>query len=354
MKTFAIFDWLDFHSFKKGLIMSFTWLRTQQRLAAAIVVALGLPAVSACAGSSPASTPLPAGVSVGHSTGVKPSNGSGYTFITVDDPADPTTEVLGINNLSKLCGYYGNPSIGFVARPPYAPTKFIKEIFPGAVDTIVTSINNEDTIAGWYQTAKNGIYGFTEWQGIWNSYQDPHERNGGPGQVTKLLGLSDGGLAVGYYVENGTDHSVELYLATGKFQGIQPPGATSSAAAGINGKGDVVGWLTLASGTTEGWLLKGGQFTLFTYPAALETLPSSINWSDDIAGSYEDASSNTHGFALVDLLSSPEWTEIDDPTAAGGETVVAGINNHHTLAGYYEMPSGTINGFVATLDKGGS
>ena len=104
--------------------MSFTCLRTQQRLAAAMVVALGLPAISACAGSSPASTPLPAGVSAVHSA--SKTSGSGYSFQTINAPADPTTEVLGINNLSKLCGYYGNPSIGFVARPPYAPTKFIK------------------------------------------------------------------------------------------------------------------------------------------------------------------------------------------------------------------------------------
>ena len=121
------------------------------------------------------------------------------------------------------------------------------------------------------------------------------------GQVTKLLGLSDGGLAVGYYVENGTDHSFELYLATGKFQGIQPPGAKSSAATGINGKGDIVGWLTLASGATESWLLKGGRLLLFQYPAAARNAGDDASTGPTISSApIEDASSNTHGFVLVD------------------------------------------------------
>ncbi|MFZ0682218.1 MAG: hypothetical protein WAM84_04970 [Candidatus Cybelea sp.] len=331
--------------------MSFTCLPMQQRFAAAIVVALALPAISACAGSSLASAPLPSGASAAHARIIEAS-GSGYTFQTVNDPADPTTEVLGINNLNKLCGYYGDPNVGFVTRNSYA--NFTKEVFPGAQDTVVTSINNQHTIAGWYTAAKLGTKGFTEWNGIWTNYKDNHERNIGANQVTKLLGLSDGGLAVGYYVDGGVDHAILLYLATGKFKDIDPPGATSSEATGINGKGDIVGWLTLASGVTEGWLLKGGQFTLFQYPAALETQPTALDWTDDIVGSYEDASSNTHGFVLNNPLTSQVWTEIDDPSASGGETVVASINNHHTLAGYYQAPSGSINGFVATSGRSGN
>ncbi len=333
--------------------MSFTCLRTKQRLGAALVVALGLPAVSACAGSSPASTPIPAGVSVAHPTAVN-NGGSGYNFQTINAPADPTTEILGLNNLSKIVGYYGNPNVGFVARPPYEPTKFRKEVYPGAQSTVVTSINNMNTIAGWYQNSEGGIYGFTEWQGIWTKYQDNHELHGGSAQITKLLGISDGSLAVGYYVDAGADHATYLTLTTGKFKDIHVPGATSSAATGINGKGDVVGWATIASGVTEGWLLKGGQFTFFQYPAATATQPAAIDWTDDIAGSYEDASSNTHGFVLVNPLASQAWTEIDDPSADGGETVVTGINNHSTLTGYYQPPSGSINGFLAALKGSGN
>ena len=334
--------------------MSFTTLQTQ-RFCAAIIIAISLPAVSACAGSSSASNPIPAGVAATHSTGVSPNgSGSGYDFKTINDPSDPTTEILGTNTLSKLCEFYGVPNIGFVVRPPYTPTKFIKEIYPGAAGTVVAGINNTDTIAGWYQDPDGAIYGFTEWQGIWTKYQDPHELHGGDAQVTELLGLSDDDLAVGFDQDSTKlDHSFELTLSTGQFQAIKPPNAKSSAATGINGKGDIVGWLTLASGNTEGWLLKGGQFTIFEYPGAPVTQARALDWNDDIVGSYQDASGNTHGFLLTDPLASQSWKSIDDPSANGGETIIAGINNHHSMVGYYAPPSGNINGFMATTDQNG-
>jgi hypothetical protein len=326
--------------------MSFTCLWAPRRLGAAIVVALGLPAISACSGSSQMANAIPAAVSVRHDAGAKPN--SAFNFTTINDPADPTTEILGINNLGKICGYYGSPSVGFVARPPYSTNKFKKELYPGATDTVVTSINNTNVIAGWYEDAKGRIWGFTEWQGIWTKYQNNHLLNAP--QYTKLLGLSDDDLAVGYYQLNGVDHSFELNLTTGKFQTIKPPSAQSSAATGINGKGDIVGWLTLASGATEGWLLKDGIFTEFAYPAESQTQPTAINWSDDIVGSFVDTSGNTHGFVLTDVLTTQIWTQIDDPSGNG--TVVTSVNNHHLMTGFYQDASGNVDGFLATPNGG--
>jgi hypothetical protein len=275
--------------------------------------------------------------------GVSPKT-SAFTFATIDAPSGPPTEILGINNLSKLCGFYGDPSVGFTVRPPYEAKQFFKLLFPGAADTVVTSINNTNVVAGWFEDAKGGIFGFTRWEGIWTEYQDNHLLH--QPQYTKILGLSDDELAVGYYELKKIDHSFELNLVTGKFQTIAPPNAKSSAATGINGKGDIVGWLTLANGTTEGWLLKGGLFTVFAYPAAAETQAASLDWSDDIVGSFQDASGNTHGFLLTDVLKVQTWTQIDDPDASG-QTVVTGINNHHTMVGYYNDSSGSFSGFSA-------
>jgi len=329
--------------------MSFLSLGAQKRLGAAIVVALGLPAISACGGSSPTGGPISSGASATHDTGTTPS--SAFTFKTIDDAAEPTTEILGINNLNELCGFSDDPSTGFTGPVPSDATKFNKELYPGAADTIVTSINNTNGIAGWYEDAKGGIFGFTEWEGMWTKYQDPHLLGRPP--YTKFLGLSDDGVVVGYYQENSVDHSFEMNVATGKFQGIDPPNAKSSAATGINGQGDVVGWLTLASGATEGWLLKGGLFTEFAYPAAVETQAAGVDWSDEIVGSFEDASGNTHGFLLTDVLTVEHWTQIDDPSATG-DTVVTSVNNHRSIAGYYQDAAGKIDGFSATSSKGGN
>ncbi|MGA2760265.1 MAG: hypothetical protein ABSF08_08115 [Candidatus Cybelea sp.] len=270
---------------------------------------------------------------------------SPYGFTTIDAPFGTPTEILGINNLSRLCGFYGDPEVGFTVRPPYSAKRFVKEAYPGATDTVVTSINNTDVFAGWYQDSKGGIFGFTQWEGIWTKYQDNHLLH--EPQYTELLGLSDDDLAVGFYRLSGIDHSFELNLTTGKFQGIQPPNAKSSAATGINGKGDIVGWLTLGNGTTEGWLLKGGTFTVFAYPSAAQTQPTALDWTDDVVGSFQDASGNTHGFVLDAPLSTQNWTQVDDPIAVG-PTVVTGVNNHHTLVGYYQDSGGNMNGFLAT------
>jgi hypothetical protein len=238
-----------------------------------------------------------------------------------------------------------------VVHPNYQSKNFFKEDYPGAVDTVVTCLNNTKVIAGWYRHAGGQIYGFTEWENIWTSYKDPHTR-GLSVQDTQILGIMDDGLAVGFWQDDsGIDHPFELNDTTGGFAGISPPGATSAEATAISGKGDVVGWLINASGGYEGWLLKGGHFTEFTYPGGTQTQPLGINWSDDIVGSYVDSSGNTHGFILTNPLTTQEWQKVDEPNA-GGLTVITNVNNYHTMTGYYEDDSGDINGFLATLASG--
>jgi hypothetical protein len=324
---------------RDGVLFCFT-------LGAAAVAAIGIPAISACASSSATATRTPFGVPMVRDAGTKPS--PKFTFKTIDDPADPTTEVLGIDNSGNLCGFHDHPSLGFTVRPSYNAKKFSDELYPGATDTVVTSINGTTGIAGWYENAEGGIFGFTEREGVWTKYQDPHLVN--RPAYTKLLGFSGGDVAVGYYEEDSVDHGFELNLATGKFQGVDPPNAKSSAATGVNGQGGIVGWLTLASGATEGWLLKGGLFTEFAYPAAVETQPAGVDGSDDIAGSYEDAGGNTHGFLLTDVQTVQSWRQIDDPRASG-ETIVTSVNNLRSMAGYYQDASGNIDGFVAVSQR---
>jgi probable HAF family extracellular repeat protein len=282
-----------------------------------------------------------------------PSLQSNFTFTTLDDPASTTfTRLLGLNNLGKLCGYYstevsGYPSTGLLVYKGYQQQNFRKEKYPSAVSTVVTTLNNAEMIAGWYVSARNPawIFGFTEEHGVWNSYRDVQLRKSHTSNVTKLLGLSDSGLAVGYYTDDAAiNHPFELELATQKFHGISPPSAVSAVASGINGKGDVVGYLTLANGATKGFLYKGFSFTEFAYPAAVSTQALSLTWNDDIVGLYVDASGNTHGFVLSQVLTSPQWQSVDEDDAVGA-TVITGVNNHHVIVGYYVAADGSNNGF---------
>jgi hypothetical protein len=283
------------------------------------------------------------------------ANSSPYSFQTIDDPANPGTRILGINNQGKLVGSYGSgtgsdPYVGLVVHPPYQAKNFFKEIYPYAIDTVVTCLSNTKIIAGWYEESGGQIFGFTESGNIFSSYKNPHTR-GLALQETEILGIMDQGLAVGFWQDDsGVDHAFELNLTTAKFAGISPPGAVSAAATGINGKDDVVGWLINSDKQYEGWLLKGGHYTEFAYANGTQTKPSAINWSDDIVGSYVDAHGNTHGFVLTDALTNPVWAQIDEPNATG-YTAIGSVNNYHTLVGYYEDSTGAVNGFLATFNS---
>ena len=321
--------------------------RALRRLGAAIMI-IGVPALSACSGPSPTLSALPSQASL-----PRPAAHRAYlefTYRTLNDPEDATTEILGINNLAKICGFYGTPNTGFSARTPYE--HFQKLDYPSAADTVITAVNNDGLTAGWYKDSKGRIFGLTYAKGIWQSYQDPKLLLTGKA-YTELLGLEDGGLAVGFYQDkSNVDHAFEMNTLTAQFHAISPPDAIASAATGINGKGDVVGWLTLSNGTTQSWLLKGGQFTEFAYPKATVTEATSVNWADDIVGFFEGRGGEKHGFLLTNPLTSQSWQEVDEPLA-DGLTVVTGINNHHVMVGYYKDAKKDIDGFTATETTAG-
>src|SRR5260370_21845586 len=73
-----------------------------------------------------------------------------FSFQTVIDPADVAfTQLLGINNASKIAGYFGDgtvvPNNGFTLM---LPNNFTPENFPGSVQTQVVGINNPGETVG--------------------------------------------------------------------------------------------------------------------------------------------------------------------------------------------------------------
>lgn len=332
--------------------MPYSLLQVGKRALTIAAYAAFVSAIAACSGpSSVAYSPtvfkganLPSGV----------PRATEYSFKTLDNPDDPSfNELLAINNLGKIGGYYGsgsknNPSVGYVVRK-YGNSHYRTKRYPGATNTVVTGVNNQNDISGYYVSpTTGGTFGFIETSdGIWNSYKEPHTR--GSYNITELLGLSDAGLGVGFYADpNQHRHAFELIQTTGQFHGISPPGALSAVATGINSKGDIVGYYTRSNGASQSFLLKGGVYTEFVYKGAKATEARSINWEDDIAGDYVDSSGNTHGFVLENVLATPQWiAPIDDPQA-NGQTTVVGIENHHHLVGYYVDAAGNTHGFLAS------
>jgi hypothetical protein len=335
--------------------MSYSLLGARKRRVAAALLTLCVATLAACSGSSPVGPSTPAS-----SAGLAPTShrdrGSGYTYtyMTIDNPNDPSYTILtGINNEDKISGYYGtgtkaDPNHGFILYEPYGSGNFFTEDFPNAVQTQVWALNNKKSIAGFYIDQHGWIFGFSQTNDIWTSYKDPKLRHG-TSNVTELLGLDDAGLAVGFYTDSkAVNHGFELDQATGRYHSVIPPGVLSVIATGINGKGDICGYATVASGATVIWMLKGGTYTIYAHPSSLVTKAYAINWQDQIVGSYVDLSGATHGFILTNPLTSQQWTTIDEPNAAG-TTVVTSIEDHRNMVGYYVDGSGNTNGFLGTF-----
>jgi hypothetical protein len=290
------------------------------------ISALGLlPALSACGGVAPLGTPSPL---------VRAAGASGCA--TVNGPKGSTyNEFLGINNRTEIVGYAGG-----VGSYEFHPGNQVEiERYPGSVNTELTSLNNQNVVAGWYEDTNGKIFGLTEWQGVWTTYLDPHAGD----RATRIRGINDSTDIVGYYENReGVDHAFASRAAR-KFRTLFRSSKNSVATA-INDRGQIVGWETVASGATEGWLLEGKRFTNLVYPGAVLTQPLGTNGSDEIVGSYEDTSGNTHGFILTKPLIAPHWQEFDEPHASG-ETILSGISDRDDLVGYYRNGAGRIVAF---------
>lgn len=329
-------------------------------LRGALALGAFAPSLAGCGASfTPLSSPAPL---TSIDAGIHRRTSSSWTFSTLNNPDEREYSTLsGITNLGKISGYTGDgsskhPHRGFIVTD-YGNASFRGVNFPGGHDTLATSLNNTKAVAGYFTSKQGWIFGFILQGGLYTSYKDT-KLNKGHTNITKLLGINDADLAVGYYTaDNAIDHAFELNAATGQFHAVTPPGGISVQATGINGKGDIVGFMTTQKGATacsdgcKSWLLKGGSYTVLSYPHSSNTQALAVNWQDQIAGLFVDGSGKTHGFVLSDPFSKPRWTQIDEPKAHG-YTAITSIQDKDYMVGYYRPGGrGFTNGFLATPHK---
>jgi hypothetical protein len=275
-----------------------------------------------------------------------------YSFTTLDDQADPTfNQLLGINKTGVISGYFGigsasHPNKGYLLDPPYGQANYVNENFPGSVQTQVTGLNDKGDTSGFWVDGSNTNRGFIEWNGVFTSYTNPNTPKV-KGAVNQLLGVNNGGVAVGFYNDaKGNAHAYKVSQGTSKFTAIKIPGAVSATATGINSLGDIVGFAT-GGGSTYSWLLKSGHLTTLQFPGGSDTQAFGVNAKDQIVGSYLDGAGVMHGFTLTNPLGpTSHWQSIDDPNGIGS-TVVNGINAAGDLVGFYTDAAGNVDGMLA-------
>jgi probable HAF family extracellular repeat protein len=115
-------------------------------------------------------------------------------------------------------------------------------------------------------------------------------------------------------------------------------GVTQTVPTGINDSGQIVGSFTVDSGVTSGFLFSGGVYTLISYPGAGQTMPSGINASGQIVGSFTTVTGcgNCYGHKYPFLLSGGVYTALPEaPGSIPGTTQARAINSSGQIVGGY-------------------
>jgi hypothetical protein len=135
-----------------------------------------------------------------------------------------------------------------------------------------------------------------------------------------------------------------------KLTSFDVPGAIATAATGINGRGEIIGTVTLADFTSHLFVRSPhGDFTLFDVPG-VSAYAAQINESGEIVGSTLDGNLVHHGF-----VRNPHGkiTIVDAPGAGQGNlqgTTLVSINNRGETTGSFIDSNGISHGFLRTGD----
>lgn len=160
--------------------------------------------------------------------------------------------------------------------------------------------------------------------------------------ITEILpGFSSvaGGNSLGQWV--GTSETSLLLLLPGRgYLDVTPPGATDSAAHGINEAGIVVVTAT-QTGTAKGYVKSGEFYIDMTPPGWSSSRAMAINDFNEVAG-YGDSAVGRRSFlrsgGTAEEIAFPGWTS----------TEVVSLNNDGQVAGAGTTPAGAIHASVAS------
>jgi hypothetical protein len=280
------------------------------------------------------------------------------------------------------------------ADAPKLTFNFTKANVPGADQTYVSAINNQDVMVGQYQDKKGSLHGYILNGKKLTTVDDPKGTN------TAVSGINFNGAinVVGFYLNSsGSPVGFRYTPKTKQFTDIPgPKGALSLYTGGMNDQGWIVGDYKDSSGVYHGFLLKGKKYTILDVPGAADTYALGINnkgsitlyWANskfDYAGAltkdfgktYEtinvpgagrfgseaafinnegdvtlwwfDSSGVVHGALCTECESKElrKYYKFDYPKAPG--TFPNGINDQDAFVGWYQTEDGSYSGFKATF-----
>jgi len=221
------------------------------------------------------------------------------TWITFDVPGtfpSSSGNPIGINNSGVIAGpYFDGEMHGFLRN---ADGSLITIDAPDSTYTYPTGINNGGLITGIYADVTYNSHGFVRGSGgQWVSFNVPGDNFG---FFPPTLSINNEGVVVGSYLEGSTTEGF-LWQPGSPLTTFQVAGAAITMPSGIDSSGAVVGSYQDSTSTYHGFVRSAaGVVSTFSIPGAIETYGVGMNDSGVIVGSYQDKSYASHGFLLIE------------------------------------------------------
>jgi hypothetical protein len=284
-------------------------------------------------------------------------------FQDVINSGDPTfNQELGINNNGLIAGYFGSgmaghPNKGYTV-PSSSTSSFASENFPGSVQTQVTGLNNIGTTVGFFSNTNLGVgldnnFGWVDVGGVFTEANDPNASTftspTGPLFTDQLLGVNDGNVAVGFYIDDaGNTHGYTYNIKSKTFSGPidDPNGVGTTTAAAINNSGEIAGSYVNSAGVTESFLDIGGTFTNVYISGTTVTSLLGLNNTGEAVGF--DMYSSGLMFGIVCNTTTLACNQYSDPNGIGG-TTFNGVNDSDKIVGFYTEMITTSSAFGNTI-----
>ncbi len=266
-----------------------------------------------------------------------------YKFITIPIKGSTYAAADGINDSGLVDGVYYDSN--FVAHGfLWHDGVFQKVDYPGAAYTILYSANNRGVIIGAYGDASGKEHAvlYSVWGGFWTAFPDipGYPENQG-------YGINDEGMAVGNAFESGTATYPSLVPSVAwiwdpaslsySFFTVTGAAEYSTAPNDINDNGQVAGWFEDANNNYHGFLKEYGTFTVIDVPGAAVTYPDGLNNNGDIQGQIFVPVAGGYAAEGFVATSGGLFTAVNYPGLTS--TSIVGINNRGDVCGAYSENS---------------
>jgi hypothetical protein len=254
-----------------------------------------------------------------------------FTPAFVDFPGAAFTVVAGMNKAGLATGFY-NDFAGMQHGFLFNGSTYSTLDYPGSLVTDPYKINDTGMIVGTFVDASAGVHGFSYNSGAWKQIDFPGASD------TEVYGVNSAGNIVGTY--DGFQPITHAFLLqNGQYQRIDTPFGTQANAFAINDLGSITGLgYSDPFGAVTTFIRSRSGFSTFQFPGSIFAQLSSINNSNDFAGTFVDPDGSASG--MVTVYGYPYRVD------AG----LLGNDNMNRICGYtFDFNTGRFRGFIGTL-----